>query len=56
MPGVMEATWTLTRRSRELARAGLSNVFHDIKAAPEALIDGVFAEARKPLAGRAFTR
>jgi pimeloyl-ACP methyl ester carboxylesterase len=55
-PGVMEATWALTRRSRNMARAGLSNVFHDVAAAPTTLIDEVYAEAQKPHAGRAFTR
>jgi len=56
LPGLMEFTWRLTARSRDMAQAGLANVFNDPLTAPAALIDEVFAEAGKPLAGRAFTR
>ena len=56
LPGLMELTWKLTARSRDMAQAGLANVFNDPLTAPAALIDEVFAEASKPLAGRAFTR
>ena len=56
LPGLMEFTWRLTARSRDMAQAGMANVFSDVQTAPAALIDEVYAEASKPLAGRAFTR
>ncbi len=55
-PGVLEATWALMRGSRALAASALGNVVHDVRAAPPALIDALYAEARRPYAGRAFTR
>jgi pimeloyl-ACP methyl ester carboxylesterase len=56
LPGLMELTWRLAGRSRDMAQASLSNVFYDVLIAPAALIDEFYAEASKPLAGRAFTR
>ena len=55
-PGVLEATWASVRASRAMGRASLRNIFHDPRSVPEALIDEIYAEARKPHAGRAFTR
>ena len=55
-PGVMESTWALVRSSRGMARWSLSNIFHNPKAVSPALIDAIYDEARKPFAGRAFTR
>jgi pimeloyl-ACP methyl ester carboxylesterase len=54
-PGIMEATWALMRSNRAMGRAGLRNVLHDASAAPESLVNEVYAEASKPHAGRAFT-
>ncbi len=54
-PGLMEWTWMLVRRNRDVARASMSNVLHDIKSAPPDLMDEVLAEAHKPYSGRAFT-
>ena len=54
-PGLLEATWFLVQHSRAAARASLGNVFHDVKAVPDELLDQVVTEARTPHAGRAFT-
>jgi pimeloyl-ACP methyl ester carboxylesterase len=56
LPGLMEMTWRMNGRSRELAQAGMGNLFHDVLTAPAGLIDEVYAEASKPEAGRAYTR
>jgi pimeloyl-ACP methyl ester carboxylesterase len=55
-PGVMEATWAIMRRSRALAASSLSSIFADPAHLPAELVDEAYAEARKPYAGRAFTR
>jgi pimeloyl-ACP methyl ester carboxylesterase len=55
-PGVMEGSWALSRASREMSRWSLSTIFHDPKGISDALLDEALAEARKPHAGRAFTR
>ncbi len=56
LPGLMEMTWRMTGRSREMARAGMGSLFNDVLTAPAALIDEMYAEASKPHAGRAYTR
>ena len=56
LPGVMESTWAMVRGSKAMARWSMSNLFHEPRAIPAALVDEVYAEARKPYAGRAFTR
>lgn len=47
-------TWSLTRRSRRMARMGLEAIFYDRKAIPNELVDQVFAEVRKPGITRAW--
>ena len=55
-PGVMESTWAMVRSSRSMARWSMTNIFHDPKAISDALLDEILVEAKKPYAGRAFTR
>jgi pimeloyl-ACP methyl ester carboxylesterase len=55
-PGVMEGTWVMARSSRSMAHWLLTSIFHDPNAIPDELMDELFAEAKKPHAGRAFTR
>lgn len=56
VPGIMESTWLLSRSSRSMSRWLLSSIFYNPKTIPNSLMDELFAEARKPYAGRAFTR
>ena len=53
IPGLMEATYGLTRRRPAMARATLGNVLYDAHAASPALMAEIDAELRKPAAGRA---
>lgn len=55
-PGVMESTWAMVRSSRSMARWSMTNIFHDPKAISDVLLDEILVEAKKPYAGRAFTR
>ena len=48
------ASWGLVARSRSMVRSSLARIFHDAAAISEDLVDEVWAEARKPEAGRAF--
>lgn len=52
-PGLLEASYWLTTRSRSLVRASLAGIVNDPGKLTPALIEGVWAEARKPHAGRA---
>lgn len=54
LPWVNELTWAVFKQSRELARLSLQNIFYRPQAVSDELADEVFAELRKPRAGRAF--
>lgn len=54
LPWVNELTWEVFKYSRALARLSLQNLFYRPEAISEELVDEVFAELRKPRAGRAF--
>ncbi len=54
-PGLMEWTMMLARNSRQVSRALMGNIMHDMKAATPELMDLAYAETRKPHAGRAFS-
>jgi pimeloyl-ACP methyl ester carboxylesterase len=54
LPWVNELTWAVIKQSRELARLSLQNIFYRPQAVSDELVDEVFAELRKPRAGRAF--
>ncbi len=56
IPGLMAASYALAGRSRSLARASLGTILHDASKAPDSLIDELLREARKPHAGRPFSR
>lgn len=55
-PGLMESAWAITRSSKSMTRWFMSGVFADTARISESLLEMIFTEARKPHAGRTFTR
>ncbi len=56
IPGILESTWPMVRMNRSMARWSMSNVFHDLNLISDDLMDAILLEARRPEAGKAFTR
>jgi pimeloyl-ACP methyl ester carboxylesterase len=55
IPGIMEYTWKLERKSPAMMRWAISNVVHDPEKISPELMDELMKAANHPLAGRAFT-
>jgi pimeloyl-ACP methyl ester carboxylesterase len=55
IPGIMEYTWKLERKSPAMLRWAMSNVVHDPKQLSQELMDEVTKDANKPHSERAFT-
>jgi pimeloyl-ACP methyl ester carboxylesterase len=54
VPFLNEMTWATIRYSRSLARWSLSSIFHDPSRMSDDLVDEVWAESKRPRAGKAF--
>ena len=55
IPGIMEYTWKLERKSPAMMRWAMSNVVHDPEQISPELMDELMKAANQPLAGWAFT-
>ncbi len=56
LPFMMESSWVMMRNNRSMARYAMRGVFHDVNLISDPLMDELMAEAKRPHAGRAFTR